>query len=58
MNFVRLLGNEPLTVGDFSHRDECQREQQVKIVGDYAVTYWVDDPVKAVMIVGVRHADL
>lgn len=58
MNFVRLLSNEPLTKGDFSNRDESQRELQVKIVGDYAVTYWVDEPAKAVMIVGISHADL
>jgi mRNA-degrading endonuclease RelE of RelBE toxin-antitoxin system len=57
LDFVRLLAREPQTTGDYAHRDESQREQQVKIVGDYAVTYWVDDPVKTVMIVGARHAD-
>ncbi len=57
MEFVRLLASEPQTPGDYCHRDESQREQQVKIVGDFAVTYWVDEPVKTVMIVGARHAD-
>lgn len=57
MEFVRLLATEPQIQGDYSHRDDSQREQQVKIVGDFAVTYWVDEPVKVVMIVGARHAD-
>jgi mRNA-degrading endonuclease RelE of RelBE toxin-antitoxin system len=57
MEFVRQLIEEPQTPGDYSHRDASQRDQQVKIVGDYAVTYWVDEPVKTVMIVGARHAD-
>jgi hypothetical protein len=57
MNFVRLLSSEPQTLGDFLSQDESQRLRQVKIVGDYAVTYWVDEPVKTVMIVGVKYAD-
>lgn len=57
MEFVRLLAREPQTPGDYSYHDESQREQQVEIVGDYAVTYWVDEPVKTLMIVGARHAD-
>jgi hypothetical protein len=54
---VHLLAREPQTTGDYSQRDESQRSRQVKIVGDYAVTYWVDEPVKTVMIVGARLAD-
>jgi hypothetical protein len=57
MEFVHLLAREPQTTGDYSQRDESQRSRQVKIVGDYAVTYWVDEPVKTVMIVGARLAD-
>lgn len=57
MNFVRLLASEPQTLGDFLNRDESQRLRQVKIVGDYSVTYWVDEPVKTVMIVAVKYVD-
>lgn len=39
MDFVRHLIMEPQTPVDYSHRDGNQRDQQVKIVGDYAVTY-------------------
>jgi mRNA-degrading endonuclease RelE of RelBE toxin-antitoxin system len=57
MSFVRWLADNPNTVGDFTDRDESLRTRQIKIIGRYAVTYWVDDPVKAVMIVDVQVAD-
>jgi mRNA-degrading endonuclease RelE of RelBE toxin-antitoxin system len=57
MGFVRSLAENPYTCGDFTDRDDTQRIRQIKIVGDYAVTYWVDDPVKTVMVVGLRPAD-
>ncbi len=57
MNFIRSLAETPHRPGDFTDRDESLRTRQIKIVGHYAITYWVDDPVKAVMIVGVRPAD-
>ena len=57
MSFVRSLADNPHTRGDFTDRDESLRTRQIKIIGRYAVTYWVDDPVKAVMIVSVDVAD-
>jgi mRNA-degrading endonuclease RelE of RelBE toxin-antitoxin system len=57
MDFIRSLRDRPDTPGDFVNKDASQRERQVKIIGDYAVTYWVDAPVKAVMVVDVRLAD-
>jgi hypothetical protein len=50
-----LFAHSP--AGDFTDQDESLRTRQIKIIGRYAITYWVDDPVKAVMIVGVRPAD-
>ena len=32
------------------------RERQIKIVGDHAVTYWLDAPVHTVMVVDIRPA--
>jgi hypothetical protein len=29
----------------------------VKVIGDYAITYWLDAPVHIVMVVDVRPAD-
>ena len=57
MEFIRALAERPDTPGDFTDRDESQRTRQIKIVGQYAITYWVDDPVRAVMVVGVQRAD-
>ena len=57
MNFVRGLCERPDTPGDFTDKDASLRVRQVKIIGNYAVTYWLDAPVKAVMVVDVRLAD-
>lgn len=57
MSFVRSLAERPHTPGDFTDQDATLRTRQIKIVGHYAITYWVDDPVKAVMVVAVQPAD-
>lgn len=55
--FFELLAKAPNTPGDYVEKDKHLREQQVKLVGKYAVTYWFDPPVKTVMIVEIRPAD-
>jgi hypothetical protein len=57
MDFIRGLAADPYAPGDFTDTDESFRTRQVKVVSKYAITYWVDHPVKAVMIVAVRQAD-
>ena len=57
MSFIRSLAQTPYIPGDFTDQDASQRTRQIKIIGHYAITYWVDDPVKTVMVVGVRPAD-
>lgn len=57
MEFIRSLSNNPFTHGDFTDTDNVLHTQQIKVVGDFAITYWVDDPVKTVMIVDIRSAD-
>jgi hypothetical protein len=57
MDFVRSLREAPETEGDFTDRDASDRNRQIKIIGDYAITYWHDAPVSAVMVVDIRHAD-
>jgi mRNA-degrading endonuclease RelE of RelBE toxin-antitoxin system len=56
MNFLRSLADNPRAPSDFNDRDSSLRTRQIKIIGQYAVTYWVDDPVKAVMVVSVQPA--
>ena len=57
MDFIYSLRDSPDTPGDFSDKDASLRTRQVKLIGDYAITYWVDSPVNAVMVIDVRRAD-
>jgi hypothetical protein len=57
MEFIYGLRDRPRTQGDYTDKDASLRIRQIKIVGDYAITYWLDDAVKAVMVVDVRPAD-
>ena len=56
MDFIYSLRKHPDTPGDFTDKDASLRERQIKIVGDYAVTFWLD-AVRIVMVVDVRLAD-
>lgn len=49
MKFVYSLRDNPRTVGDYTDKDASFRIRQIKIIGDYAITYWLDDAVKKVM---------
>ena len=53
IEFLRRLSEQPDTPGDYADKDASSRERQIKIVGEYAVTYWVDDPARAVMVVDI-----
>ena len=57
IKFIYGLRDRPRTKGDYSDKDASLQIRQIKIIGDYAVTYWVDDAVKSVMVVDVRPAD-
>jgi len=57
MKFIYSLRDNPRTEGDYTDKDASLQIRQIKIIGDYAVTYWVDDAVKSVMVVDVRPAD-
>ncbi|HET6408519.1 MAG TPA: hypothetical protein VFG14_11610 [Chthoniobacteraceae bacterium] len=57
MDFIYGLRERPDTPGDFTDQDASLRVREVKIIGDFAITYWVDAPVKSVMAVDVRRAD-
>ncbi len=57
LQFIYGLRDRPRTEGDYTDKDAALRIRQIKVVGDYAITYWLDDPVKSVMVVDVRLAD-
>jgi len=58
LKFTRSLADDPFRDGDFTEKAASLRSLQIKIVGDYAVTYWVDHPVKSVMVVNICVADI
>ena len=57
LDFIYSLRERPGTLGDFTDKDASLRERQIKIIGDYAITFWSDSPVKVVMVVDVSLAD-
>lgn len=56
LEFIRSLQMQPDTLGDYLESDEAYRVLRTKIVGKYAVTYWLDDPAEMVMITNVQPA--
>jgi hypothetical protein len=57
LRFIQLLAENPFAEGDFTDKDDTFRTRQIKIVGDYAITYWTDHPAKTVMIMDIALAD-
>ena len=57
LKFIHSLQDYPFIAGDFTDKNASLQIRQIKIVGDFAVTYWVDHPVKTVMIVDISRAD-
>jgi hypothetical protein len=55
--FIYGLRDRPRTKGDYTDKDASFQIRQIKIIGDHAITYWLDDAVKSVMVVDVRPAD-
>ena len=44
LRYIRSLAENPFVEGDFTDKDESLRQRQIKIIGDYAITFWVDHP--------------
>jgi len=57
MELIRSLGEHPFAPGDFRESDADGRGREVKIVGRYAVSWWVDHAVKEVKITNIQLAD-
>jgi len=56
-NVIAATGRVPLEMSDAEDYDETGRLLQIAIVGDYALTYWVDDADRHVKIPDVHAAD-
>ena len=57
MKFIDSLRERAQAKGAHTDKDASLQIRQIKIIGDCAVTYWLDDVVKSVMVVDVRPAD-
>ena len=56
-NVIAATGRVPLEMSDAEDYDETGRLLQIAIVGDYALTDWVDDADRHVKIPDVHAAD-
>jgi len=56
-NGIAAIGRVPLEMSDAEDYDETGRLLQIVVVGDYALTYWVDDADRHVKILDVHAAD-
>jgi hypothetical protein len=57
LSFFEYLTNNPECAGDYTDCDDVGRLVQIKILGDYAVTYWADHAVKEVKVTKIEKAD-
>ena len=56
-NAVAVIRDDPLGRSDAEDYDEIGRLLQIAIVGDYALTYWVDHADRHIKILDVHAAD-
>lgn len=54
LRFIRTLSADPFQAGDFTDKDKSSQPRQTKIIGDYAVTFWTDHALKAVLVVDIH----
>ena len=57
MLFVRSLVDNPYQEGDYQDTGPAGNRLYIKLIGDYAVSYHVDHPVKEVKIVNIQQSD-
>lgn len=53
-DFLHRLARQPALRGDFEAPGEDDRVHQVKIVGDWIVSYWVDHPVREIRVTSLE----
>jgi len=56
-NSIAAIGSDPLALADASEFDHAGRQLQISIVGEFALTYWIDDADCHVKILDIHAAD-
>ena len=57
LSFLERLAEDPFRPGDYQERDDAGRPVQIKIIGDYAITYWANHGDKEVKVTRIEKAD-
>ena len=57
LDFIDSLAVDSHQTGDYEEPDNDGRPVQIKIIGDYALTFWADHVVKEVKITHFERAD-
>ncbi len=55
--FLESLSGNPSQTGDYEEKDDVGRPVQIKILGDYALTFWANHAVREVKVTKVEKAD-
>ena len=55
--FIDSLAADPSQNGDYFEQDTTHRKIEIKVSGQYAITYWADHSAKEVKIIDLRRAD-
>ncbi len=54
---IASIGGDPIAMADAADFDDTGRQLQIAIIGDFALTYWIDDADRHVKILDVHAAD-
>ena len=57
LGFMDKLRNNPQLAGDFVESDDTDRALQVKLHGQFLITFWADHAVQELRIVEIEPAD-
>ena len=57
IRFLESLSADPFQPGDYEEKDETGRPIQIKVIGDVALTYWVDHGSQEVKVIRLEKSD-
>ena len=55
--FIDTLADNPHQSGDYAEMDETARQIEIKVIGQYAITFWADHAVAEVKVTNIGRAD-
>ncbi len=54
---IMEISQDPIGMSDASDYDSIGRLVQIMVIGDYALTYWIDDADQHIKILDIHSAD-